>query len=189
MLAVMVALGALAWPTMVGRLELRRLQANADDIRARWIGARVSAMQHETVYAYRYVPSEGRWQLGPWDAAAGGMTAASTALGAAAGDAGSLDAANAPDETIEGALRDECIFVEGTKLSTARELWYEPDGSGGSLSVQWASPILFYPDGTTSTATVYLTGRDGENAIRLDLRGLTGTTTVSQIATLEELKT
>lgn len=184
-LAVMAALGAIAWPSLTGRLELQRLQRNADEMRSQWISARVSAMQQQSVYAFRYAISGDQWQLGPWDAAAGGMVGSNASRPTATNE---VDALETPEATIEATLRDDCKFYGGTKTSTARELWHEPEAGRGSLTVQWSSPILFYSDGTTSTATVYLTGRSDEDAIRLDLRGLTGTTTVSDIAPLEELE-
>ena len=50
----------------------------------------------------------------------------------------------------------------------------------------WSEPILFYPDGSASTATVVLKN-EYDRSIELSLRGLTGVITVGEIYSAEEL--
>ena len=50
------------------------------------------------------------------------------------------------------------------------------------LEGSWSTPILFYPDGTTSDASLVLTGSRG-TSIRVTLRGLTGVASVTDPAT------
>ena len=48
-----------------------------------------------------------------------------------------------------------------------------------------SKPILFYPDGTTSSARLLLRNKQGRR-IELALRGLTGVVTVGQLQSAEE---
>ena len=50
----------------------------------------------------------------------------------------------------------------------------------------WSEPIYFFPDGTTTTVRLLLRN-EHEFYIILDLRGLTGITTVSDVMTVDEL--
>jgi hypothetical protein len=50
--------------------------------------------------------------------------------------------------------------------------------SGTNAAGSWSMPIFFYPDGTTSTATVTLQNESGR-IITVCLRGLTGTATIA----------
>ena len=59
----------------------------------------------------------------------------------------------------------------------AADLQASPDAAGGGT---WSAPVLFYSDGTTSTAEVILIN-DRNDAIRISLRGLTGIATVSDV--------
>jgi hypothetical protein len=49
----------------------------------------------------------------------------------------------------------------------------------------WAEPILFHPDGTTSTAQVRLVNEHG-STLDVSLRGLTGLSSVGLLARGEE---
>jgi len=44
----------------------------------------------------------------------------------------------------------------------------------------WSQPIMFYPDGTTSDASV-LVANSSDETIRVTLRGLTGISRASQV--------
>ena len=49
---------------------------------------------------------------------------------------------------------------------------------------EWSRPILFYPDGTTSDAFVVV-ANENERGIQVNLRGMTGTATLSDIIDLK----
>lgn len=53
-------------------------------------------------------------------------------------------------------------------------------GDAGAALGEWSQPILFYPDGTTSTALVTL-GREEVGRVAIRLRGLTGETRISEV--------
>jgi hypothetical protein len=55
------------------------------------------------------------------------------------------------------------------------------------FEADWSQPILFYPDGSTSDAWV-IVANERDVAIRVDLRGMTGTATLGEISDVEDLK-
>jgi hypothetical protein len=74
-------------------------------------------------------------------------------------------------------------FLAGDSLETARSVDVEADleaATSASRDVTWSSPILFYSDGTTSTAEIILANEQGR-AVRVSLRGLTGVAKVSEV--------
>jgi hypothetical protein len=62
-----------------------------------------------------------------------------------------------------------------------------PASSLGSNTAQQMSPVLFYPDGTTSDARLALTNQYRTRFVVISLRSLTGVVKVSELVTAEEL--
>ncbi len=209
-LAILVIVTALVWPTVQNSLAGRRLQTAVDSVRTEWCQARVEAMRSGRTYAFRYIVGGDRYHLGPQDASGSGTSAlpaqGDDSSGATASSPGSVSppASNAAaepstagndqsDMPVEGeptlveekSLPDGVHFVTGetsdsSLASSAGGDTQSLDGSGDA----WSDPVLFYPDGTTSNARLVLAGKRG-GAMRLELRGITGTVTVSDTASLE----
>lgn len=86
-----------------------------------------------------------------------------------------------------GTLLDRVVFHESKLRQSGREFALQrADELASAVAVQWSSPIFFYPDGATSTATVYLRNEQ-DQFVRIHLRGLTGLAEISDTGTLEEL--
>ena len=81
----------------------------------------------------------------------------------------------APGET-EGRMDGSEEFFEIQEISTGAIRYGETPGTGGT----WSSPILFFPDGSSSTAAILLKNEAGR-CIEVRLRGLTGTSMVTEI--------
>ena len=77
-------------------------------------------------------------------------------------------------EVEENAAEIEALTIGEIRLG-------ETSGSDGTA---WSVPIFFYPDGTASTAAVLLKNELGR-CIEVRLRGLTGTTTITGITSLD----
>jgi hypothetical protein len=60
----------------------------------------------------------------------------------------------------------------------------EPE-SLDDLADGWSDPIFFYPDGTTSDVRLVLAGDQGR-AVCVMLRGITGTASVADLASIME---
>jgi hypothetical protein len=92
------------------------------------------------------------------------------------------------DDFIAKSLEEGITFAAGQAKFDSRayeiENFFQTGGSGDT--VQWSQPILFYPDGSTSDAYVIVTDAS-QSAYRVSLRGLTGTSYVSEVGNLQDL--
>jgi hypothetical protein len=187
-LAVLTLVAAVAWPELQKPFASRRLHWAADTVRTQWCQARCEAMKSGHVYAFRYVVRGDRFRTEAeadtgWMSAAGPETA-SSATGAAEGHSPASETVFLPVET--GTLPEGVTFMPGEPAAS------EPPATPGaeneaqeSAGEGWSDPILFYPDGTTSDATLVLAGQH-RLAIEMMLRGLTGTVTTGDVASLVE---
>ena len=80
-----------------------------------------------------------------------------------------------PSETT-GIMDGSEEYYAIEELMTGDIRYGETSGADGL----WSSPIFFYPDGSTTTAAMLLKNESGR-CIEVRLRGLTGTTTVTDI--------
>lgn len=186
-LAVLVLIGAMTWPIVANSFADRKLRAGADRIRAAWVSARVKAMRTDSVQVFRYTPGgrEFRVETRP-------MTeAAVDPSGAPMGETAAVSEGFNP-EGVKGELPETVTFVGSETALDTRAAMLDLTPLGDSESGQaWSDPILFYPDGTTSTARLVLRMKKHENdtqalEIELTLRGLTGIVRVGEPFATEE---
>lgn len=166
-LALLVALASVTWPSLEPTLAAYQLRKSVDQLRAEWNQARTTALSSGQTVQFRFTPNGHRFCLETLpepSLAPGGQTGISVSQTVFA----SVHTASLP-ETI--------TFVDGT---------VEEDGSMPASDVApqaregWSAPIQFYPDGTAST--VYLTLRnERDQCIQITLRGLTGVVTVGDV--------
>lgn len=198
-LAIVVAAASIAIPMVAGPLEGQRLLKAGDQVRAAWNRARVTAMRTGRIHAFRFQlqtnlyviepvasPEDylesGVQQFGPGGLAAGPQQPVPP-FAAAQGPAGmSADGLLQPKE-----IGDNVVFVNVASqidLRSSRVLeQMQNAGDMGAIS----EPILFYPDGTSSTAQLLLSNDRQEDFVVVKLRGLTGMAYVSSLLTAEEL--
>jgi len=177
-LALLVTLAAFCWPLLQKPFAQRELRAAADQVRAAWVRARVAAMNSDRTYVFRYEPEGRQYRV---ECRAAEMPTADLALAESAGLAtGGSQSASEPTCT-EARLPEGVAFTgsETTLDTRSATVALEPDAlaAGGK---SWSEPILFYPDGTTSTARLELRSERGR-AVELSLRGLTGVVNVSDV--------
>jgi prepilin-type N-terminal cleavage/methylation domain-containing protein len=181
-IALLAIIVAFSWPALKRPFAGRRLQTAADAVRTEWCQARVQAMQSGHTYAFRYAVGGDHFRLEPQDEPNLSVSSTNAGVGSStAGDSG-LGGPN------EDALlpREERALPEGIKFLADDSTGNDPTASpldqemasSGEGNEGWSDAIFFYPDGTTSNAQLVLSG-EGTLAIRLILRGITGTVTVS----------
>jgi len=185
-LAVLVGVAAMVWPALQGPLDDQRLLKSADLIRAQWTKARVKAMKDGRLYVFRYVLASDEYGVEPWG---GEVDAVEASLGAA------TESSAAPPMTTEEKPRplgiagrrlpDGIQFFSGETQADARSAEVAVDESAASSSAGGPPPIVFYPDGSTSDASVLLTNE--RCFVQVALRGLTGMVRVSELISSEEL--
>jgi prepilin-type N-terminal cleavage/methylation domain-containing protein len=171
-LALIVVLAALTLPALEGPLATRRLQSAADQVRTTWTRARLWAVDSGQVQVFTCDVAAGTYRV----ESLGDQLEASRVVPAS--DESQTTVPRAPG--YEGRLPEEVVFYLGTAdASTPQASSVAAQGADG------IPPLVFYPDGTCSTAEVWLANASGQ-AIPVRLRGLTGTAMVGEVQRLEE---
>ena len=165
-LAIIVMLTAMAYPSIEAMYADARLTAAADQIRARWADARTKAIEEGRPYRFA-VQQDGRFRIAP-DAA--------DFWNGGGGDAANSDT-NDPDTpplVVEEALPKGVNFADGGITGS--------DNSGGGDGGPWQTVVTFQPDGTASQDVEVIFQADGTRPLQLKLRALTGSVTVQALS-------
>ena len=185
-LAVMVLMAAIAMPVLTGTFEGQKLRRAADVVRADWGRARVQAIRSGTEWAFVYEPGGGRYAIAPYSpyqpATIGNILTPD--------EQGNFDYG-------EGLLPLGVRFDLGQTTADSRSTALESgggggaggggaDGAGAAGGGGGVQTILFYPDGTSQQAQLRLVN-DRDWYVQIDLRALTGTASVSDVAGLSEI--
>jgi Tfp pilus assembly protein FimT len=208
-LALLVIAGSLAIPAITNAFGSVRLRRAGDSVMTRWAEARAQAVETGVVYQFRFSPDTGRYRLEPWVSVAEGTLGSTATRRSALGDAGAstpADATSMPttesvsdepdtaaaDKTLAESPTIETVLPEPIKFQGGQaavddpvrgERRVDPLQSSGDA---WSTPILFFPDGSASTATIVLQN-DVPQYLRLTIRGLTGVARASGVMTRDEL--
>ena len=183
-LVLLVVVSSLAVPLFEGSFATVRLRRGADQVLAAWSEARVQAIQMGQTHQFLFQGESGFYRVQPWQIQR---------------DSGATDPmAIAPvtDDSTQGVwlpyeaeLPEEIMFAKGDAImhTGANERTVETLNKtlkGGS-EIAWSSPILFFPDGSTSSASLLL--RNERRLFqRVTLRALTGVARVSDVLTEDE---
>jgi type II secretory pathway pseudopilin PulG len=189
-LSLLAIIAVVSMPAFTGMLRSQRLRSAAESVRTEWMRAHIRAMKTGRIHVYRFENGGRHFEIIPWvsdddalessaDADAQAMSSGmATASGTAAGG---VDLDEGPG------LPEGVIFVGGEATADSRGLSVaEAISGGGGTDGQWGAPVLFYPDGSATDAYV-IVANDQQQAVRIELRGLTGLASVGEILSLEEL--
>ena len=176
-LALLVIISGISWVALQGPLARQRLRSAADAVRTEWCQARVDAMKSGHTYAFRYRVRGDRYHLGPQgDQAAADSSAAAPA---AAPDDEELGD-DPPPPPVDKKLPRGIRFLPSEGGSDLAAMGDAPQSGAAEGGDAWSDPIYFYADGSTSDARLLLAA-DRHAALRLMLRGVTGTVTVDDV--------
>lgn len=167
-LTLMCVLGSMAYITVMRPMASQRLDTAADQIRAEWLRARNRAMSRGMTYAFRCSQESGVYTVEPYGDASDN-----------AGWTGSFGGTNSPGNAIsaaiQGQLPDQITVHDGTILADelASADFAESGLAADGFGTQGSWTILFFPDGTATSAVITLRNEYGR-AVDVSLRGLTG---------------
>lgn len=207
-LAVLAATAAVVLPQLGGLIGDRRLVRAADQLRIEMTRLRVEAMREGKVMMLEGAIEGGSLRVRPYlsmsDATESMETVGPSALlSGAKQDTFRLETTQVA-EPREIELPENVVFAGLNVVSSVRAAVIEQadsgvadsgvggvaatpmatSSSGGSgadvATAGWSRPILFYPDGSTSTATVTLR-HETMGSINVRLRGITGDTTIGEV--------
>ena len=184
-LAILVAITAMAWPALDRPFSNQRLRKAADRIRTEWTRARVKAMTEGVTYVFRYalyedgysIETEGDCDFMPQDGTTGPYGGIAMAEAEIPGQSGNY---------TQRKLPEKIVFSGGETTYDTRSCMISSSGElGSSVESGLGDPILFFPDGTTSTARLSLKNTQFDYEIELTLRGMIGAVSVSDTYTAE----
>ncbi|MCB9874912.1 MAG: hypothetical protein H6821_12110 [Planctomycetaceae bacterium] len=188
-LGLLVAIAAVAMPSATRPLETYRLRKSGDLVRAEWAKARAKAMETGRTYVFRYQPDANGYMVEPWysdeDYLESSTMMGTTGFGTTTATATLFDQST-PDAMKY--LPEGVTFVASETTQDARDL-LASQGTDALVNqdTSMSSPIFFYPDGTSSTARLFVKN-ERERYIKLSLRGLTGVVYVSDLLTAENVE-
>jgi prepilin-type N-terminal cleavage/methylation domain-containing protein len=177
-LAMIVALASIAIPSFRGSMGRQRLRKAAEALRVQCVRTRQRAMNTATTHSLMIAPGSGTF-LSVWYAPNLDELNQSQQLTAAA-EAESIAALQGGQEVPEGLGRSLPEGVTFREVSATEAPALSASGTALPVDVAASQSILFYPDGSTSTAQVTLAG-DENQTITVFLRGLTGGVRVGPI--------
>lgn len=199
-LTLLVVVGGIVSQSLRGPIESQRLRRSSELLRIALGRARVKAMQSGQTQVFQYEVAGSRYQTQP------------LALDSEASEWG-LDAFDQSDQLLQANDPNNPDLLAGTgskQVNTLAQLRYQlPEGivfQQGATEIDlrmslaqeelaaidqtaqnWSQPILFYPDGSTSEARLFLSNQAGVRFIAIRLRSLTGIPVVSGVLSQEEL--
>jgi len=185
-LVVLIVLLTLAIPVMRGPLQTRRLRADANDIRVAWSKARVEAMRTGQLHLFRFKTGAREYSTEIWQDEGSILESGETGVEPLRANSRAVEQAEVSEDGyfVRADYTDDLVSSR-----TEQRLEMSPDGAQLSVAVnadaEWSRPILFHPDGTTSTVHLVLANKRGLS-VAVDLRGLTGSVRVGEMQSLEE---
>lgn len=180
-LSLLVLLASITWPALDRPIANHRLRKAADAVRVEWARARVKAMSTGATQVFRFAPDSDRYAI---ESQAGPEYVGDSDDAFAEQGAGSESACVL--KLTERTLPEHITFVAGETAEDTRGQMLADDTQELSATESgWSDPIAFYPDGTTSTATLVLKN-EHDRTIELYLRGVTGVASVGKTKSGEE---
>ena len=188
-LAVLVVLMAMVAPSLHRPLQNYKLRKGADHVLAILGKAQLRAIRSGQVQVMLFMPGTGQLMVQTF-ATDQDMIEFSSQTMTPGMQPITIEPIVALSPLME-TLPDGVVFVEAQTTDDIRDQLTQQQTSQGAMNQTMLSqsgiPLMFYPDGTSSTARLILT--NGLDAfVVLDLRGLTGVANVSGLLSAEEVE-
>jgi Tfp pilus assembly protein FimT len=179
-LGIVVIIGAMSWPSIQHAYEGIRLKKAAEQVLAAFGHARVQAMSKGLPQVFRFEQGTNRYTIEAVadDSAATELSGSvSSSVVTVGGGSSSASQSTGP---CAHQIPDGFVFSSGQRTLDNRTATTESELSGSSQSSD-APPIIFYPDGQASEASVTVTDPHDGRSISVSIRGLTGISRLSQV--------
>lgn len=188
--ALIVVLAALAMPAMTRPLANQRLRSAAEQIRADWTRTRVKAMSTGRTWIFRYLPEQGHYTIElleneelDAESLLGETPLEETAIAQTPVDGPPPGQHTLPEDVTFHSGESDANLVPRSDWAS---VGFDPTRPAPTDSEGLSNAIVFYPDGTTSSARVRLQNQY-HRAIELSLRALTGSSSAGDVLTLPEM--
>lgn len=189
-LSILVVTLSVAVPTYEGMVTSRRIFNSVENVRLELQRARLEAIKTGQAQAFRCQVGQSQFTLQPWLKASDSVEASAgatiiTELGQAVDTSSTSSgvASNMADPTAGQKLLEEgVVFASADILNDMRSLSEQSTSDSMQAGMAgWSQPILFYPDGSTTTAHIVVQDTRGRR-MAVQLRGLTGEAKVIEVA-------
>ena len=186
-LALSVLIVAIAYPVFSKPMANQRLRKSGELIRTVWARARVKAQESGRIQMFHYVPNTDQYYVQPWFAGSEETETNATPWNASQQMdevAGAFAAAQQPKQLPGGVT----FAGDRTVVESRDAAFLEAASATSAGSVQTSNyrPILFYPDGSSSTVSLLL-NNEYDSFVRVTLRGLTARSKVSDLLNADEV--
>lgn len=183
-LSVLAAIASVVIPQVGLLIGDRSVVRAAEQVRVEMTRMRVDAMRQGQVLMLQAMVEGSQFRSKPFFSAAD-ATEAINQTGSQSALLTGADQGNFVTQSIDPGDEEVFELPEGVRVqsvgvvSAARAMEIEQQ-TGSDIAAGWSQPILFYPDGSTSTAAVVVVS-EGIGRVVVRLRGITGDTTVSEV--------
>lgn len=194
-LSIIAIIGAIAVPRLTHVYERQKLRGMANEMRLVWDSARLKAMQTGQSQVFQCLPASGTYSVTPLvlhaDSTNAGVGATVMLSGgnlAETQTSGYLTAAQ-PKLASAKELEHGVVFVSCQVVGSQRAYAVSQDAqASGTTDVNAQTlnqSVIFYPDGSTSTAELRIQNERGD-VRAIQLRGLTGHSRVVEVSNVAE---
>ena len=183
-LAIMSVLASIAIPQVAWLLGDRRIVRGAKLIREELMLARIDSMRQGRILMVDAMLESGTLRVQPYYSMADAVNAVDQTGSQSALLTGAEQVQFVPMAQEEADIRElelpEDVVVKSVSVVSAARAMAIQQATMSNQSEGYSQPILFYPDGTTSTAAVVLS-HPVHGQITVKLRGITGEVTISEV--------
>lgn len=182
-LALLVAIGALVWPSLQRPFAAERLRRAGDQVRAHWSRARNRAIDSGEVYSFRCQLQGSRYLIERYAGLDIDQAVTSTGFAApASSNATPGTPALSIDKNLPAGVTITNLTTEDDARTANQAMEFGQDNANQVSDATWTTPVLFFPDGSSTTAELTLANEYGATVF-VSLRGLTGTSRLGEVAT------
>jgi prepilin-type N-terminal cleavage/methylation domain-containing protein len=190
-LAILAAALSVAVPTYDSMIVERRLQESAEAIELKMQGSRVEAMRTGQAQVFRFEIGGSQYVSDAWLSQEDSLNAAAGATQMDfSGQRVEVSSSNPYASTLAPTSGTTIQLPEGVTVASAQSvrdsraaLAEQEAGMAGGATTSWSTPILFYADGTSTTAIIVLQDSRGRRR-SIQLRGLTGQCRIVDLASV-----
>ncbi len=185
-LAILAMGLALAIPTYESLVSERRLQKSAEELELQLQEARVKAMRTGQSQVFRFEIGANTYVCEPWMSGKEELNAGPGAV-LQDGSGQAVETSTSNINTIvdtsktQRQLEEGIVFASANTANDSRAQLAVLQENGGTAGATSSTPVMFYPDGTATTAELILEDPKG-NRRAIQIRGLTGRTKLTAIA-------
>jgi prepilin-type N-terminal cleavage/methylation domain-containing protein len=165
-LGLLVVLAGFSAPHLMTAFRDNQLKESAENVRVMMSGSRIRAMDTDSIWQFRYEPGGRHYLRVPYEIL---------------GDPAKVNSMKDADE-LPKTMQFDGSQTAHQKL--APELLEGLPDSRNLTSINWSTPILFFPDGTATDVEFQVVAKDG-GVRRVIVREMTGAVSVKKLETID----